>query len=114
MTRPKRFTDHAGDVLEVRSSGDGDAVLDVDPDQSATAVFVPAHRLAAVVAAMYEAAGQPVPVLPVIHDQAEVNRLAVLIHEARDCNCGAPPAGVDLLQARYLLAHGVRLPEATP
>ena len=112
---PYRFTDAFSDVLEVRAHPDypGTAIIDVDPDNSAVDVHVPAHRLAVVVTAMYEKAGQPAPDLPDIYDEAEVERLAKLVHYAEYGVIGSPSA-VHRQMARTLLAHGVRLPEVTP
>jgi hypothetical protein len=100
-----RYTDQDGEVMTIKPS----------QFESATAVLedhggihVPAHRLAEVVTALYQAAGQDVPDLPVIHDEAQVCLLATLLCESRNRSV---PHRSDKDDARYLLAHGVTLPE---
>lgn len=115
MIAPWKFTDYTGDELVIcpGRTDHAEAVIEVNPRESKGSVAVPAHRLAEVVAAMYEAAGQPVPVLPVIHDEREVSWVATLLAESRNRVAGTPPSVADKSDAAYLLAHGVRLPEAT-
>lgn len=107
------FEDRSGTKATISPSSNfaGTAAVDTDPEGTADVFYVHAHELAEVVAAMYEAAGQPVPVLPVIHDQAEVESLATLLHFARE-NISHGFGEHDVKVARVLLAHGVRLPEA--
>lgn len=117
---PYEFTDYAGDRLRVRPRLDlpeAAAVIETTfrDTEDGQPVVVPAHRLAEVVAAMYEAAGQPVPDLPVIHDEAQVVSLASLIGSALSGACrdaGHLPVSAYADAARALLSHGVRLPEA--
>jgi hypothetical protein len=110
---PYLYTDESGDSVAIRpdaSTDLGRALVDCDPSGSHPPVAVPAHELARFTAALYEAAGQPAPDLPVIPDQAELHRLAEVIRYAITGTSGAG-SPIELRYARVLLAHGVRCPE---
>lgn len=110
----RKFTDYAGDDMWIAENDEPEhpgAMIDTNVQGAAPSFCVEPHRLAEVVAALYEAAGQPVPDLPVIHDQAEVERLAQLLGVAL---VGARSIDACRGYAYELLEHGVRLPEATP
>ena len=114
-----RHTDWAGATLAIHpaTARENTASVDTNPDGGADPVHVPAHKLAEVTAALYTAAGQPVPDLPVICDAAEVERLAELIHFAR---CVSTDVSTDVRnsacrqEARVLLARGVTAPPEKP
>lgn len=101
------YQDDSGDEMRVYSPDGCHASVSVSADNA----YIPAHRLAEVVTAMYEAAGQPAPDLPDIPDAEQVKALASLLHFARH------GTHADTLafraEARVLLAHGVTVPEVT-
>lgn len=82
----------------------------VDPGTGADPSFyVPAHRLAEFTRALYAAAGQVVPDLPVIYDPATVDALAKDLQYAIDGLTG-PPGYEHQAEARTLLSLGWRKP----
>jgi hypothetical protein len=101
-----RFTDSCGAALAIRPAPwPGAAAVDCDPDGAGLAVFVPAHRLAEVVTALYEAAGQEAPDLPDIRDQAQVTVLARCLRVA--FGHVIVTDGAAMRAARSLLDQGV-------
>lgn len=105
-------TDYSGDRLAIAPSDEPEhdgAVLSIAGGAARpVCVCVAPHHLAAVVTAMYQAAGQPVPDLPDIPDPAHVSALARDLH---DLICGDDEHGPDSHDeydemARALLAKG--------
>lgn len=105
------YRDQDGDEIRVSpGENSGEAFVSaVNQQGERRSVIIPAHALREVVGAMYEAAGQPVPDLPVIHDEADVKSLAGLIHFACE-GARSHSTSNDQRIARVLLAHGVTLP----
>jgi hypothetical protein len=117
---PYLFSDYVGDTLAIRPQpedfGPGVIIETIyGHEKDGAAVFVPPHKLAEVTAALWRAAGQEVPELPVIHDEAAVRGLGRLLDYARNGTMGSttPVPAWASAQARILLAHGVTLPEVT-
>lgn len=98
------YTDPDGERLGIRESANGDGAVLV-PVTDANGWLVPPHRLAEVTRALWAAAGQVVPDLPVIYDPATVDALAADLQNSWH---GAPDTWAD--QARLLLDAGWRKP----
>lgn len=102
-----RYTDDSGDILAVRQGMNdyiGSAMVDCDPDGGGAAVAVPAHALADVVTAMYVAAGQDAPPLPLIADDNGQGALERLLADLSVTGDTRDPATL----AAALIDHGWR------
>lgn len=73
-----------GAAIEVENRETGEAVVSVSAYGEGVTIGVPAHRLAEFCGALYQAAGQPVPDLPVIHDPALIDSFAAELSKAFD------------------------------
>lgn len=108
--REHTFTDPAGAEMRIEPSAvrPDTAWLTTDDD-----ILVPAHRLAEFTRALWSAAGQPVPDLPVIYDPALVEALARDIHKTASPSDYAghlKPAPAYEIWAKALLDAGWRKP----
>lgn len=107
-----RWTDYTGDVLEIRPAlfnvePEGHAaVIDLDPDGAGVPFVAAAHQLRGIVTALYESADLPVPDLPIIPADGDVEALAKLLATTLR---GESPASYKQWAIK-LLVHGVRLP----
>jgi hypothetical protein len=101
MSDRYEYTDPEGDKLLVWPAGGrptGRATVRAETaDGSGWAAFLPAHKLAGYVTALYEACGQPAPALPYIPDPAVIEALAADLTEALD-NVPAPPFSPDSIR----------------
>lgn len=119
MTGPEHYREAEKrlEASDYQRQGDYDDAVACAMHEAAVAQVHATLALAAAYAevnptsAWHEVAGQPVPDLPVIHDQADVESLAKLLHQIRTSRRAD---WSDLDVARGLLEHGVRLPEVTP
>lgn len=109
--REHTYTDPDGCTVWIRPSADLDNAAFADSGRDGDLGFrVPAHRLAEFCRALYAAAGQPYPDLPVIHDPAAVDALARdLLYAIEGTICGGQTARYQEYAAT-LLAAGWRKP----
>lgn len=104
------FKDGDGARVRIGESADHPHAAFVDPDTD-RGFCVPAHRLAELTRALYAAAGQPAPDLPVIHDPELVRDLAKdLLYALEGTSHGRPGAARYEGNARTLLSLGWRKP----
>lgn len=108
------FADYSGDRLKIHSYPNREhvAVLEIIAvgEGAGTTVHIPPHELAAIVTKMYRACDQPAPVLPVIHDEAQVEALSDIVVDVRGTVSSSMPVAMYHREfALALLARGVRL-----
>lgn len=105
------FKDGDGAQVRIGESADHPHAAFVDPGRDGDLGFhVPAHRLAEFTRALYAAAGQPVPDLPVIWHPQLVSELARDLLYAVEGTSGGPGAARYEQKACALLALGWRKP----
>jgi hypothetical protein len=95
-------------IVRIRPSREQPSVAYVQMVLQEPGFGVPAHRLAEFTRALYAAAGQPVPDLPVIYDPATVGELAADLADA--LGPPFPPYPDNDTVARRLLDAGWRKP----
>lgn len=82
MSFERTYTDPDGQAVDIRESRDHTPGAYVE--HYGSGIAIPAHRLAEFVGDLYQAVGQPVPDLPVIHDPKLINSLAAELSKAFD------------------------------
>ncbi len=103
MAFEKTYTDPDGQNMRIRDSADHAPGALLRP--LSENIIVPAHRLAEFCGSLYQAAGQPVPDLPVIADPAMVDELTAItsrhFREADNIQAVHRAAALDLLAAGW-------------